>query len=89
MRNKRTDRIGEKGENYGFLPMEIVEYRNNKDITVLFPATGERVRTRYEHFKKGRVPCKVVPAMKKKCIKAVGAAIIGVFVLLASLLLIL
>lgn len=88
MKSKRLDRLGEKGKNYGFFPMEIVEYRNNKDITVLFPTTGERVRTRYEHFKKGRVPCDVKRAIKKKCRNAVIAAIIAAGALLTSILLI-
>lgn len=87
MRNKRKDRLGEKGKNYGFFPMEIVEYRNNKDITVLFPSTGERVRTRYEHFKKGRVPCNVIPVMKAKFMRGTIAVLAVIDVLLLGLFL--
>lgn len=50
---KLNDRTGERNLNkYGF-EMEIIEYVNNKDITVIFLETGSVVKCGYASFNKG------------------------------------
>lgn len=45
-------RVGETQWNKQGLLMRIVEYRNNKDMTIEFVATGERRKCSYLRFKR-------------------------------------
>ena len=51
----KKDRVGETQWNKQGLLMRIVEYRNNKDMTIEFVATGERRKCSYLRFKR-RLP---------------------------------
>lgn len=51
---KKIDRTGEKGYNIYGLSMEIVSYKNNKNIMVRF-ASGEVRQTTYYRFRRGLV----------------------------------
>lgn len=50
--SKRIDRTGETQWNKQGMLMKIVEYRNNKDMTIEFVATGERRKCSYLRFKR-------------------------------------
>lgn len=60
MRNTKTHRVGEIEFNKQGLAMQIIEYVNNKKILIEFPATGQRVWTRYDTFKRGYVKADVI-----------------------------
>ena len=52
------DRIGEENTNYQGVKMKIINYRRMDDIDVLFLNGNNEIRkTRYDHFKSGRVKC--------------------------------
>lgn len=51
---RKIDRTGEKGYNINGLYMEIVSYKNNKNIVVRF-ASGEVRQTTYLRFRRGLV----------------------------------
>lgn len=53
--SRKTNRIGECNENSLGLTMQIVRYRNNKDVTIKIIETGEMRKTTYYNFKKGKV----------------------------------
>lgn len=55
MTMKKIDRTGEVGINRQGLEMKIVEYKNNKEVRVVFVATGETRMTSYLKFKQGKV----------------------------------
>ena len=59
---KKIDRTGEVKENLNGLEMKIIEYKNNKEVRVLFTASGETRLTTYLKFKQG----KVYPTWKNK-----------------------
>jgi hypothetical protein len=52
---KRKDRTGEIRTNYQGYEMVIINYANNKDVTVEFPNTGEVKHCRYSQFASGRL----------------------------------
>lgn len=52
---KKIDRTGEVKENLNGLEMKIIEYKNNKDVRVLFVANGETRKPTYLKFKQGKV----------------------------------
>ena len=52
---KKIDRTGEVKSNLNGLEMKIIEYKNNKDVRVLFVASGETRVTTYLKFKQGKV----------------------------------
>ena len=52
---KKIDRTGEVKENLNGLEMKIIEYKNNKEVRVLFTASGETRNTTYLKFKQGKV----------------------------------
>lgn len=51
----KDDRVGEKGTNKNGLPMQIIRYKNNKAVTVLFTEMGCTRETTYYKFKRGLV----------------------------------
>lgn len=51
---KILDRTGQEKTNYQGLKMQIIEYRNHRDITVLF-SDGKKRKTSYIEFKRGSV----------------------------------
>lgn len=55
MTMKKIDRTGETKENLNGLEMKIIEYKNNKDVRVVFTASGETRKTTYLKFKQGKV----------------------------------
>ena len=59
---RKIDRTGEVKENLNGLEMKIIEYKNNKEVRVLFTASGETRLTTYLKFKQG----KVYPTWKNK-----------------------
>lgn len=59
----KTDRLGEKRLNKLGLVMEIVEYKNFKDILVKFENTGYITNTRYSRFKDGYVKDVCTPSI--------------------------
>lgn len=59
---RKIDRTGEVQENLNGLEMKIIEYKNNKEVRVLFTASGETRLTTYLKFKQG----KVYPTWKNK-----------------------
>lgn len=66
MAKKRIDRIGEIRTNKQGFDMQITDYRNNKDIDVVFILTEEKVYHKtYEQFKKGEIYMKKIPAKTK------------------------
>lgn len=52
---KKIDRTGEMKSNLNGLEMKIIEYKNNKEVRVLFTASGETRVTTYLKFKQGKV----------------------------------
>lgn len=52
---KKIDRTGERNLNIHGLEMEILEYKNNKDIKVLFTESGIVRHTDYRKFISGKV----------------------------------
>lgn len=52
---KKIDRTGERRNNINGLEMEILEYKNNKDIKVLFVDSGIVRHADYRRFTEGRV----------------------------------
>lgn len=52
---KKIDRTGEIKTNQKGLEMKIIEYKNNKDVRVLFTASGETRNTTYLKFQQGKV----------------------------------
>lgn len=52
---KKIDRTGEVKTNLKGLEMKIVEYKNNKEVRVVFTASGETRVTTYLKFKQGKV----------------------------------
>lgn len=54
-RSKKKERLGEVKVNRQGLDMEIIEYHSNKDMVVMFPATGQKRKARYANFAKGEV----------------------------------
>lgn len=52
---KKIDRTGEVNSNLNGLEMKIIEYKNNKDVRVVFTASGETRKTTYLKFKQGKV----------------------------------
>lgn len=50
---------------------EIVEYRNNKDITVRFINTGEVIKSSYKEFKNGNIRSHFTPT-------ALGVGVVGI-----------
>lgn len=83
--NKRTDRLGKRTVNHQGLIMEITKYRNNKDIEVTFVETGEKVQSRYDQFKDGKVTATVFP-VKKSTLVMTAVACIGVAGIAVALL---
>lgn len=58
----KIDRTGEHKDNVDGLEMQIVEYKNNKEIQVYFPELDILRKTSYKQFKSG----KVYPTWKNK-----------------------
>ena len=52
---KKIDRTGEVSHNVDGLEMKIIEYKNNKEVKVLFTASGQIRNTNYLKFKEGKV----------------------------------
>lgn len=52
---KKIDRTGEVKTNLEGLEMKIVEYKNNKEVRVVFTASGETRVTTYLKFRQGKV----------------------------------
>lgn len=52
---RKIDRTGERKDNINGFEMEIIEYKNNKDIKVLFTEFGIVRNTCYRKFLTGRV----------------------------------
>ena len=52
---RKIDRTGEISTNKNGLEMKIIEYKNNKEVRVLFTASGETRVTTYLKFKQGKV----------------------------------
>jgi hypothetical protein len=52
---KKIDRTGEVSHNVDGLEMKIIEYKNNKEVKVLFTASGQVRNTSYVRFKHGKV----------------------------------
>lgn len=52
---KKIDRTGEVTNNRNGLEMKIIEYKNNKEVRVLFTASGETRKTTYLKFRRGQV----------------------------------
>lgn len=52
---KKIDRTGEVINNLNGLEMRIIEYKNNKEVRVLFTASGETRKTTYLKFRQGKV----------------------------------
>lgn len=82
----RKDRIGETHRNNQGLLMKIVEYRNNKDITVEFPQTAERRKTTYIKFRRGQVPADLLhyPIHTDCTFKQAKVYVIGIGLLIIS-----
>ena len=58
-----TERLGEtRTMNCGEIAI-IVEYTNNRNITVKFKKTGEIVKTTYQNFKNGSVKSRIKPSV--------------------------
>ena len=81
---KKINRLGEFNVNDQGLTMQIVTYKSNKHIEVLFPATGQRVWTRYDSFKQGTVkadvknyPVKISAEAKWGCVAFIAATVVG------------
>lgn len=55
MVNLKEQRLNETRTNRNGLEMRIIEYKNNKEIKVLFPASGVIRNTSYWKFKRGQV----------------------------------
>ena len=53
--NAKRERIGETHRNKQGLTMRILDYKNNKNVTIEFVETGERRKTSYIHFRRGDV----------------------------------
>ena len=64
---KKIDRTGEVNNNLNGLEMKIIEYKNNKEVRVVFTASGETRKTTYLKFKQGRV----YPTWKNKKYKGI------------------
>lgn len=52
---RKIDRTGERRNNINGFEMEIIEYRNNKEVKVLFTEFGIVRNTSYRKFLSGRV----------------------------------
>lgn len=52
---KKIDRTGEVTTNRDGLEMKIIEYKNNKEVKVLFTASGAVRITSYLKFRRGQV----------------------------------
>lgn len=52
---KKIDRAGERRNNINGFEMEIIEYKNNKEVNVLFTEFGIVRNTSYRKFVSGRV----------------------------------
>ena len=60
--NYYNKRIGESGMSYQGLKMKIIEYKNSTDMTVEFE-NGYIVKTRYSHFKSGKIENHLHPTL--------------------------
>lgn len=63
LKNNTKSRIGERRLMKCGEEVEIVEYRNAKDITVIFLKTGELIRCAYNNFKKGNIKSHFTPTV--------------------------
>lgn len=61
MKNLKEERIGEYNRNTDGELMQIVEYIDNKNVTVVFVRTGLTKKTRYASFKTGYVSTPELP----------------------------
>lgn len=84
MTTKKSFRVGERNTNLEGLPMEITEYRNNKDVTVRFKGRGE-VRCRYANFASGKVKAPAKPALWKVAAICAAAWILTAVTIIALL----
>lgn len=60
MNSRKSDRVGERVVNRQGLTMEIVKYRNNKNVEIVFLETGERRTVRYLNFRSRNVRANLV-----------------------------
>lgn len=61
--SKKAERLGETGTMKCGEIAFIVEYTNNKNITVKFEKTGELVKTTYQKFKNGEIKSRFTPSV--------------------------
>jgi len=59
----KNERIGEIVLNYQEKEMVIIEYNNNKDITIQFILTKEIVKTAYKEFRRGKIKSHLSPTV--------------------------
>ena len=79
---KKIDRTGEIAKNFNGRKMKIIEYKNNKAVTVQFIETGEIKKASYFNFKRGKVYSKLDKRKHNK-MKKYLTSICVTFILLA------
>ena len=86
MKDKRDSRIGETRTNHQGLTMQIIQYKNNKDIVIEFVETGEKRNTTYYNFKKGKPTANLLehPSRTECSLKHAVIITIGILTLILT-----
>lgn len=89
MSSRKSNRVGERVVNRQGLTMEIVRYRNNKSVDIVFLETGEKRTVRYLNFRSRNVRANLaehpylIVAKAKKCARATKKILYAIAALIA------